>query len=174
MASLLIPHRRWYFSHSGTLRSIYVLRYFLFAGGAGVAGALLQLRATKVERPVLGLLGGLAVGLVLFLGQIRNAFAPRLALSRSALYLLKYRRSSRLPWEHVREVVREGNRVVLRLSVPTSWNGRDPGSEIQLVPRQLGTGAAELFESLQGFALEPSSRQTLPTDEDLRSRIAKK
>ncbi len=173
MASLLIPHRRWYFSHSGTLRSIYVLRYFLFAGGAGVAGALLQLRATKVERPVLGLLGGLAVGLVLFLGQIRNAFAPRLALSRGALYLLKYRRSSRLPWEHVREVVREGNRVVLRLSVPT-WNGRDPGSEIQLVPRQLGTGAAELFESLQGFALEPSSRQMLPTDEDLRSRIAKK
>jgi len=174
VASLLIPHRRSYFSHSGTLRSIYVLRYFLFAGGAAVAGALLQLRATKVERPVLGLLVGLAVGLVLFLGQIRNAFAPRLALSQGALYLVKHRHSARLPWEHVREVVREGNRVVLRLSVPTSWNGRDPGSEIHLLPRQLGTGAEELFESLQGFALEPSSRQMLPTDEDLRARIEKK
>ncbi len=79
-----------------------------------------------------------------------------------------------MPWEHVREVVREGNRVVLRLSVPTSWNGREPGSEIHLLPRQLGTGTAELLESLQGFALDPSSRQRLPTDEDLRARIEKK
>lgn len=174
MASLLIPQRRWYFSHSGTLRSIYVLRYFLFAGGAGVAGALLQRWAANVERPVLGLLAGLAVGLVLFSGQIRNAFAPRLALSQGALYLLQYRRSARLPWEHVREVVRDGNRIVLRLSVPTSWNRKDSGNEIQLVPRRLGSSAAELFESLQGFALEPSSRQRLPTDEDLLTRMEKK
>jgi hypothetical protein len=174
VASLLIPPRRSYFSHSSTLRSIYVLRYFLFAGGTAVAGALLELWTRKVERPVLGLLVGLAMGLVVFWGQLRNAFAPRLALSQAALYLVKSRRSARLPWEHVREVVRDGNQVVLRLSVPTSWNGSEPGSEIHLAPRQLGTGAAELFESLQGFALEPSSRQRLPNDADLQARIEKK
>lgn len=172
MASLPVP--RWYFSHSSTLRSIYVLRYFLFAGGSGVAGALFQRWAANVERPVLGLVGGLALGLVLFWGQIRNAFAPRLALSQGALYLVQSRRSLRLPWDQVREVVRQGDRIALRLAVPTAWNQRTSVSEIQLVPRRLGVGATELFESLEGLMLNPSSRQRLPTDEDLRARVEKK
>jgi len=174
VASLPAPQRRWYFSHSSTLRSIYVLRYFLFAGGSGVAGALLQRWAANVERPVLGLVGGLAVGLLLFSGQLRNAFAPRLALSQGALYLVQSRRSLRLPWDQVREVVRQGERITLRLAAPTALNERSLVSEIELVPKRLGVRARELFESLEGLVLNPTSRQRLPNDEDLRARIPKK
>jgi len=96
------------------------------------------------------------------------------ALSQGGLYLLKYRRSARLPWEHVREVVREG-----QSGCPAPFGYQPPGMEgtrqrDSFAPRQLGTGTAELLESLQGFALDPSSRQRLPTDEDLRARIEKK
>ena len=171
MAATPVTTDRWYYSHSSTLRSIYVLRYLLFSGGAAVAGALVQRSLVSTRRPALGLMVGLVVGLVVFVGQLRHAFAPRLALSRDALYLLTYRRMARLPWELVREVLREGNDILLRLSAPVSWEGVGAVAEVRLNARWLGSTAAQLQSNLRALATDAGLRQKLPLDADLRSRV---
>ena len=164
---------RWYYSHSSTLRSIYVLRYLLFAGGVAVAGALVQRALVSSGKPTLGLLVGLMVGMVVFVSQLRHAFAPRLALSRDALYLMKRRQISRLPWNSVREVSREGSSILLRLSEPISWESAKAVSEIRLNPKRLGSTAAQLHSNLRALAADARLREKLPTDAKLRARFEK-
>lgn|GEM_PF-3494171 len=164
---------RWYYSHSSTLRSIYVLRYLLFAGGLAVAGALVQRSLVSTQKPTLGLLAGLGVGMVVFIGQLRHAFAPGLALSRDALYWVKRRRISRLPWKSVREVSRDGNRILLRLSEPVAWGSAQAAPEIRLNARRLGSTPARLHSNLRGLAAEAGLREKLPSDSEVRSRIEK-
>ena len=164
---------RWYYSHSSTLRSIYVLRYLLFAGGVAVAGGLLQRSLGSTGKPTLGLLVGLVVGMVVFIGQLRHAFAPRLALSREALYLVKRGQISKLPWKSVREVSRAGNCILLHLTEPISWESAKAVRDIRLNPRRLGTTAAKLHSSLRVLATDAGFREKLPSDAELRRRLEK-
>lgn len=173
MAAPSITTHRWHYSHSSTLRSIYVLRYLLFAGGVAVAGALVQRSLVSTQKPALGLLVGLMVGMVVFVGQLRHAFAPRLVLSQEALYLVKRGRISRLPWKSVREVGREGNCILLRLSEPLSWESAKAVPDIRLNAGRLGSTAARLYSNLRALAGDARLREKLPSDAELRGRFEK-
>lgn len=148
----------WRFSISSTLRGIYVIRYFLFAGGLAIAGALIQRAAVGEAPPVLGLLLGFGAGLLLFRGQLRPLSWPTLVLSQQAIYLLQRKGPPTvLPWASVEEISHGEGKVYLRVR----------GSPLELEARKYGTSADALGRALRQLADDPQLRLSLPSREQL-------
>jgi hypothetical protein len=160
---------QWRFETSGTLRGIYVIRYLLFSGGCAILGALVERTATGTDRSVAGLLIGMALGMVLFRGQLRALGWPALVLSQDALYLLRKGKAvAVVPWTTIDEVERRDGLVSLRLV------GSEGGSReaLKLEPRQHGIGAESLQKTLRMLADNRELRSRLPSDEQLRRAAA--
>jgi hypothetical protein len=161
---------QWRFAVSSTLRGIYVIRYFLFSGGSAILGALIERSATGGDRPIAGLLIGFAVGLLIFLGQLRPLSWPSLAVSQEAVYLIRKGRASVIPWSAIDQIEAEDRFVSLRL-VPRALEGESTDA-IRLEPRKFGMGSAALQETLRMLANNRELRSRLPSDEQLRRALA--
>jgi hypothetical protein len=161
---------QWRFETSGTLRGIYVIRYLLFSGGCAILGALVERTATGTDRSVAGLLIGLALGMVLFRGQLRALRWPALVLSQDALYLLRKGKAvAVVPWTAIGEVERRDGLVSLRLVGSEEGGFREA---LKLEPRQHGIGAESLQKTLRMLADNRELRSRLPSDEQLRRSAA--
>ncbi|MGQ0507895.1 MAG: hypothetical protein ACT4TC_21545 [Myxococcaceae bacterium] len=163
---------RWLYSYSSTLRSIYVLRFLLFSGGAAVAGGVIQRLATQSDRVGWGLLLGLIAGMVLFRGQLAQVRAPSLALSREALYLVQRKQAVTLPWNTVSGVSIDGPRVVVQLSKTLETPGGAPADQIQLEAKRFGAAPTTLHNALSTALLGEEARRTLPADDRVRSLLS--
>jgi hypothetical protein len=157
---------QWRFDTSGTLRGIYVIRFFLFSGGCAILGALVERAATGSDRSVAGLLIGFALGMVLFRGQLRALGWPALVLSQERLYLIvKGKAVAVIPWSSIGEVERQHGLVCLRLVEAVEGGSTQA---LRLVPRQHGVGLESLEKTLRTLAGDPALRSRLPSDEQLR------
>jgi hypothetical protein len=161
---------QWRFDTSGTLRGIYVIRYFLFSGGGAILGALIERAATGSDRSVAGLLIGFALGMVLFRGQLRALGWPSLVLSQEKLYLVaKGKAVAVIRWSSIGEIERQHGVVCLRLIEAV---GGGSSKALRLEPRQHGVGAESLEKTLRMLAGDPALRSRLPSDEQLRRASA--
>jgi hypothetical protein len=156
---------QWRFAVSSTLRGIYAIRYLLFSGGMAILGALIQRAFSGAERTAFGLLVGLAVGLVVFRGQLRPLRWPTLLLSQEAIYLIRGKTAAIIPWASVEEIAVSEGAVVLRV-LPASKSA--PVEQIRLKARQYGTSADALEKTLRPLAAGRQLRSALPTEEQLR------
>jgi len=156
---------QWRFAVSSTLRGIYAIRYLLFSGGMAILGALIQRALSGAERSAAGLLVGLAVGLVVFRGQLRPLRWPTLLLTQEAIYLVRRKRAAIIPWASVDEIAASEGAVVLRVLRASE---SPPVERIYLEARQYGTAAAELQKRLRQLAADKQLRSALPTEDQLR------
>jgi hypothetical protein len=163
---------RWHYAYSGTLRSIYVMRYLLFSGGVAVLFGVLERQLTGWDRSGLGLLVGLALGLVLFRGQLRPLRAPQLALSQDAVYLVERKQAVTLPWHTVRAISVSGHRVILELTQPLRAPTGELADQIQLEPRTFGSAPAALKDALTRALNDEAQRRLLPSDQRVRSLLS--
>lgn len=165
MAARLRTHaRQWRFGASSTLRGIYVIRYFLFAGGLAILGALIQRSASGEGHSVLGLLLGLAAGLFVFRGQLSALRWPELLLTQEGVYLVNRKKPAGLPWEAIDEVAHRNGTIAIRMrGSPTN-----PPAEIELQARQYGTSSEVLAKAISQLAAEPQLRSVLPTVDQLK------
>src|SRR5579871_2051567 len=141
----------WRFALSSTMRGIYVIRLFLFAGGVGILGGLLERTIGHTDRPILGLALGLAVGLVAFRGQLKPLRWPRLYLSQTSLHLVQRRQVVTLPWQAIRAASASGAEVAVQLATPMIAPDGQPAEAIQLEARKFGEAASSLAEALTGL-----------------------
>ena len=135
------PFTPWRLQFSSTLKSIYVLRYLLFSGGVAIAAALLQRALLGPQRPGLGLLVGLAVGLVVFRGQLRPFSLPVLALGQEHLFFVRKGAAVLVPWSAIRSVTEQGKAVVVQLAGPGPRPDGTVGESFQLGSRDFGLNA---------------------------------
>ncbi len=163
---------RWIYGYSSTLRSIYVLRYLLFAGGTAVLGGVLERLVTGWERSGLGLLAGLALGLVVFRRQLRPLRAPQLALSQDAVYLVQRKQAVTLPWHTIKAISLAGDRVVLELSQALRAPTGELADQIQLEPKSFGSAPAKLREALAAALADEAQRKQLPPDSRVRTLLS--
>lgn len=159
----------WRYGFSPTLKAIYVIRYLLFSGGVAVAAAMVQRAAFGAQPPTLGLLIGLAVGLVLFRSQLRPLGYPALLLSRDALYVVRRKAFVTLPWTAIRSVAQEGEEVALSLDPPLPLP-EGSTARFALRPAQLSVPAPRLSAELRAVVEDPRARAQLPDDAALRQR----
>lgn len=160
---------QWRFAVSSTLRGIYAIRYLLFSGGMAILGALIQRALSGAERTGAGLLVGLAVGLVVFRGQLQPLRWPTLLLTQEAIFLIGRRTTAIIPWASVEEIGTSQGAVVLRLRRASE---SAPAERIRLEARKYGTGADALEKTLRQLAADGRLRSSLPTEEQLRrSRV---
>jgi len=162
----------WRFSASSTVRGIYVLRYFLFSGGLAIAGALLERAALGTDRALVGFVIGFAAGLIVFRGQVRALWWPTLAVSREAVYLIRRKRATIIPWDSIAGVLDDGRFIALQLQSRLALPDGSPVEQVKLETRKLGTSHAALLNALQLYAKGRASRMDLPDDAHLRQLLA--
>jgi hypothetical protein len=162
----------WHFSVSSTVRGIYVLRYFLFAGGLAIAGALVERTALGGDRSLAGFATGLAAGLLIFRAQLRALRWPTLAISQDAVYLIRRKTATVISWDSIAEIVDEGPFVTLQLRTPLSSPDGEAVQQIRLETRKFGTSHVALLEDLRRYARAPAARTDLPDDARLRRLLA--
>ncbi len=148
------------------------MRYLLFSGGLAIAGALVERAALGTEEAALGFTIGFAAGLAVFRTQLRALWWPTLAVSRDAVYLIRRKQASIIPWQSIAEVLGEGRLVTLRLASPLASSDGSPVEQIQLEARKLGTAHAVLLQTLQRYAQGRSARMVLPDDARVRRTFA--
>jgi hypothetical protein len=165
-----LPSAPWRFQFSSTLKSIYVIRYLLFSGGAAIAVAMVQRLASGSERTGLGLLAGLAVGLVLFRSQLRPLSLPVLALGQEHLFFVRKGKAIALPWPAIRAVTERGKHVAVQLAATATRPDGTAGDAFELRGSDFGLTAPQLAQLLQGYR-EPLARSPLPTDAELRQAM---
>ena len=158
------PSRQWRFGASSTLRGIYVIRYFLFAGGLAILGALIQRSTSGEEHAVIGLLLGFAAGLFVFRGQLSALRWPELLLTQEGVYVLNRKKATALSWEAIEEVAHREGTIAIRV------RGRQtsPPGEIGLQARHYGTSSEALGRAISQLAAEPQLRSVLPTVDQLK------
>lgn len=159
----------WRFQFSGTLKAIYVMRYAMFSGGAGIALGVAE-RAVTGRTPFLGLLVGLGIGLLLFRGQLRPLTLPVLALGHRHLFFVRKGAAVRVPWVNLKAVSPRHLWVVVQLHAPGTRPDGTPGDSFELLARDFGLSAPALATLLEGY-LEPGRRSGLPSDEDVEKRM---
>jgi hypothetical protein len=161
----------WRFAFSGTLKSIYVIRWLLFSGGTAIAFAMVERLAFESERPLLGLGLGFLVGLGVFRGQLRPLRWPSLSLSQDALYLVQGKQVTTLPWSSIRAVVAEGHLVTLQLAQPLTAPSGEVIDQVKLDAKKLGTSVPLLTDALAPVVADRAARSALPTDGKLRALL---
>ncbi|HYV48418.1 MAG TPA: hypothetical protein VFA20_26340 [Myxococcaceae bacterium] len=149
----------WRFQFSGTLKGIYVMRYLMFSGGAGIALAVAQ-RAYD-GRVGIGLAFGLLVGLFLFRGQLRPFRVPAMGLGREQLHFVLKKQDKALEWAKVTSVSAHDRYVALVL---------EGGGSMEILARDYGLSSQALATLLQGF-LQPVRRNLLPPDAEVRRAL---
>ena len=157
---------QWRFAVSSTLRGIYAIRYLLFSGGMAILGALIQRALSGAERTGVGLLVGLAVGLVVFRGQLQPLRWPALLLTQEAIFLVGRRTVAIIPWASVAEIGTSPGAVVLGLR--RAAESAPVVERFRLEARKYGTGADALEKMLRQLTADGQLRSSLPTEEQLR------
>jgi hypothetical protein len=160
----------WRFQFSSTLKSIYLIRYLLFSGGAAIGVAMVQRLALHSERLGLGLLLGLAVGLVLFRGQLRPFSLPVLALGQDHLFFARKGSAVTVPWRAIQRVAEQDKVVSIQLDAPATLPDGKSGTSFELRGGDFGLGTRQLAQLLQEFQ-QPDRRATLPADAEVRQRL---
>jgi hypothetical protein len=160
----------WRFQFSSTLKSIYLIRYLLFSGGAAIGLAMIQRLALHSERLGLGLLLGFALGLVLFRGQLRPFSLPVLALGQEHLFFVRKGSAIIIPWRAIQRVTEQDKVVAVQLDAPATLPDGKSGTAFELKGGDFGLNARQLAQLLQEHQ-QPAHRATLPTDAEVRQQL---
>ncbi len=162
----------WRYGVTSAFKGIYVIRYFLFAGGLSIGAGMLERWIFGTVPPVAGLLAGFFVGLLAFRGQLQPLRWPSLYLSRENLYLVQRKQAVTLPWNAIQSVAAAGPLVVLELKQPMTAPTGGVADQIQLEAKKRGTGAEPLASALRAPLSDPASRAALPPDAFIREKLA--
>src|SRR5262249_18716218 len=129
---MLAPTPTAHFGLSSTVRGIYAIRYLLFSGSSAIAFAMLERVLTRSQHVGAGLFVWLMVCLLIFRGQMRRLFLPRLLLGQAALYLVRRRQVSAIPWSALKEIRSDGAQISLVLLAPMMSPKGYPTDEVRL------------------------------------------
>jgi hypothetical protein len=131
---------------------------------------MVQRLALHSERLGLGLLAGLAAGLVVFRGQLRPFSLPVLALGQEHLFFVRKGSTLTLPWRSIQRIAEQDKVVVVQLAAPAALPDGRSGTSFELRGGDFGLSAPRLAQRLQELQ-QPEGRAALPTDAEVRKYL---